>query len=123
MTTQKPAYFAMELILNLKKKLFVFLTCLWFLKKSVLKFLDHTVYFLFASFHLNDRHIIECCLYLSVCQGLGIVVMGLIYTKVVVTGYWVTESGEDLAHSVAAAFSLHQSLWFHLALILHSLTA
>jgi recombination DNA repair RAD52 pathway protein len=28
MTTQKPAYFAMELILNLKKKLFVFLTCL-----------------------------------------------------------------------------------------------
>jgi len=35
----------MELILNKKKKVFVFLMCLRFLENSVLKLLDHTVYF------------------------------------------------------------------------------
>jgi hypothetical protein len=38
-TTQKPVYMPMELILNLKKGM-----CLRFLKKSVLKLLDRTVY-------------------------------------------------------------------------------
>jgi hypothetical protein len=61
----------------------VFLMCLRFLKKSAVKLLDCTVCYHFASFGLNDTNIIECCLYLSVCQGLGIVVMGLVYTKVV----------------------------------------
>jgi hypothetical protein len=40
-TTKKPVYMPMELILNSKK---AFLTCLRFLKKSVLNLLDHTVY-------------------------------------------------------------------------------
>ena len=40
----KPAYMPMEFILN-KKEVFVFLMCLRFLKKSVLKLLDRTVYY------------------------------------------------------------------------------
>jgi hypothetical protein len=43
MTAQKPAYMPIELILNLKK-VCVFLMCLRFLKKSVLKLLDRTVH-------------------------------------------------------------------------------
>ena len=43
MTTQKPVYMPMELILN-KKGVCVFLTRLRFLKKSVLKLLYRTVY-------------------------------------------------------------------------------
>jgi len=42
-TTKKPMYMPKELILNLKK-VYVFFTCLRFLKKSVLKILDRAVY-------------------------------------------------------------------------------
>jgi hypothetical protein len=41
---QKPVYMPMELIFNLKKEVCVFLMWLRFLKKSVLKLLDRTVY-------------------------------------------------------------------------------
>jgi len=44
-TAQKPLYTPMELILN-TKKVCVFLMCLRFLEKSVLKPLDHTVHHL-----------------------------------------------------------------------------
>ena len=40
-TSQMPIYMPMELILNLKK--YVFLTCLRFKKKSVLNLLDHII--------------------------------------------------------------------------------
>jgi hypothetical protein len=43
-TVQKPVYMPIELILNLKKKVHVFLMCVRFLKRSVLKLLDCTVY-------------------------------------------------------------------------------
>ena len=61
------------------KKGYVSSSCLRFLKKSVLKLLDRTVYYHFASFGLNDSNIIECCLYLvsvsgfrNCCNGVGL---------------------------------------------------
>ena len=44
MTAQKRVYMPMKLIFNKKKKLYVFLMCLRFLKESVLKLLDGNVY-------------------------------------------------------------------------------
>jgi MFS-type transporter involved in bile tolerance (Atg22 family) len=83
----KASIYASGAYFELKKKVCVFLMCLRFLKKSVLKLLNYTVYYHFASFGLNVTNIIKCCLYLSVCQGFGILVMGLVYTKVVEIGY------------------------------------
>ena len=83
----KACIYASGTYFELKRKVCIFLMCLQFLKKSVLKLLDHTVYHHFASFSLSDANIIECCLYLSVCQGLGVGVMGLVYAKVVEIGY------------------------------------
>jgi len=47
-TSQKSIFMPMELIMN-KKNVCVFLTCLRFLEKSVLKLLDRSVYVRFLS--------------------------------------------------------------------------
>jgi hypothetical protein len=52
MTAQKPVYMPTELILNLKKGMCLPHVSLIF-KKSVLKLLDRTVYYVFCTMHCN----------------------------------------------------------------------